>query len=115
MQAMGGHRGSEGVQREGCLALAILAANNTDNAVKIGAGGGVEVIVQAMGGHRGSEDVQSAGCTALWILERSNRDILQRIKRAGAEETVQRAMASPDATALTKYRGQELLSLLRNV
>jgi hypothetical protein len=30
-------------------------AQNADNAVKIGAGGGVEAIVQAMGGHCGNE------------------------------------------------------------
>ncbi len=83
--------------------------------MKIGAGAGVEAIVQAMGGHRGSVLVQAYGCTALWILGRSNRDIQQRIKRAGAEEAVHRAIASPDATARTKERGQELLSRLRNV
>ena len=68
VQAMGGHRGSEGVQRHGCGALGNLAANNTDNKVKIGARGGVEAIVQAMGAHRGSEVVQWAGCGALWNL-----------------------------------------------
>ena len=102
------------VQEKGCKALAGLALN-ADNTVKIGAGGGVEAIVQAMGGHRGSEWVQSDGCSALWILGRSNRDIQQRIKRAGAEEAVHRAIASPDATAVTKEKGQELLSVLRNV
>ena len=83
--------------------------------MKIGAGAGVEAIVQAMGGHRGSVLVQAYGCTALWILGRSNRDILQRIKSAGAEEAVQRAIASPDASESTKKQGQELLSLLRSV
>ena len=51
------------VQEKGCKALANLALN-ADNAVKIGAGGGVEAIVQAMGGHRGSEGVQRDGCVA---------------------------------------------------
>ncbi len=75
----------------------------------------MEAIVQAMGAHRGGEGLQSEGCCALLNLGRSNRDIQQRIKRAGAEEAVQRAMSSPDATALTKESGQELLSLLRSV
>jgi hypothetical protein len=110
----GGHRGSEGVQREGCDALGWLALD-ANNKEKIGAGGGVEAIVQAMGGHRGSVLVQIQGCMALWILGRSNRDILQRIKSAGAEEAVQRAIASPDASESTKKQGQELLSLLRSV
>ena len=103
------------MQRHGCGALGNLAANNTDNAVKIGAGGGVEAIVQAMCGHRGSVLVQIQGCMALWILGRSNRDILQRIKSAGAEEAVQRAIASPDAWESTKEQGQGLLSLLWSV
>ena len=41
--------------------------HNTDNKVKLGAGCGVEAIVQAMGGHRGSDGVQ-VGCGALWTL-----------------------------------------------
>ncbi len=117
VQAMNGHRRSAlswAVQQHCCEGLGNLAVN-ADNAVKIGAGGGVEAIVQTIGGHRGRKGVQFAGCSALWILGRSNRGILQRIKRAGAEEAVQRAMASPDAFALTKEQGQELLSLLRNV
>ena len=146
VQVMGGHCGSEGVQREGCGALGWLAVNldnaikigagwrplcrrwagtagvraclaltnlakTTNNKVKIGAGGGVEAIVQAMGGHCGSKGVQNAGCTALWSLGRSRvrkfgfgnsdyrererereRETLQRIKRAGAEEAVQDAL-----------------------
>jgi hypothetical protein len=68
VQAMGGHRGSDGLQRAGAaLALWSFAAHNTDNKVKIDAGGGVEAIVQAMGGHRGSDGVQ-VGCGALWTL-----------------------------------------------
>ena len=51
------------VQEKGCKALAELAVN-ADNTVKIGAGGGVEAIVQAMGGHRGSEGFQRDGCVA---------------------------------------------------
>ena len=112
---MGGHRGSEGVQREGCEALGWLAIYNPDNKVKIGAGGGVEAIVQAMGAHRGSVKIQEWSCGALLNLAGGPNDIQQRIKRAGAEEAVQRAMASPDATAVTKEKGQELLSVLRNV
>jgi len=113
VQAMGGHRGSEGVQEKGCGALWNLALN-ADNKLKIGAEGGVEAIVQAVGGHRGSEGVQEKGCGALWTLGQSNGDIQQRIKRAGAEEAVQRAMASPDVWAWTKEKGQALLSVLRN-
>ena len=48
-----------------------MLGGNADNKVKIGAGGGVEAIVQAMGGHCGSKGVQNAGCTALWSLGRS--------------------------------------------
>jgi hypothetical protein len=92
-----------------------LAANNADNKVKIGAGGGVEAIVQAMGGHRGSVKIQEWSCWALLNLAGGSNDIQQRIKRAGARKAVQRAMASPDATAVTKERGQKLLSVLRNV
>jgi hypothetical protein len=40
VKAMGGHRGSEGVQRRGCWALKNLAANNADKVVKMGGGGG---------------------------------------------------------------------------
>ena len=89
-------------------------AVNADIAVKIGAEGGVEAIVQAMGGHPGSGVLQRYCCGALGTLGQSNRDIQQRIKRAGAEEAVQRAMASPDAYASTKEQGQALLSVLRN-
>jgi hypothetical protein len=49
------------VQEKGCARLWNLTYTNADNRVKIGAGGGVEAIVQAMGGHRGSEGVQRAG------------------------------------------------------
>jgi hypothetical protein len=124
VQAMGGHRGSENVQEQGCWALEILSDDNESNAVKIGAGGGVEAIVQAMGGRfRGNVLLQCVGCSALLSLGRSNRDILQRIKSAGAEEAVQRAIASPImmqymmqyASESTKKKVQELLSLLRNV
>ena len=83
--------------------------------MKIGAGGGVEAIVQAMGGHRGSVEIQAKSCWVLLNLAREPNDIQQRIKRAGARKAVQRAMASPDATAVTKEKGQELLSVLRNV
>ena len=113
MQAMDRHRGSEGVQEKGCGALWHLAVN-ADIAVKIGAEGGVEAIVQAMGGHPGSGVLQRYCCGALGTLGQSNRDIQQRIKRAGAEEAVQRAMASPDAWSSTKEEGQALLSVLRN-
>ncbi len=77
----------------------------------------MEAIVQAMGGHRGNVFVQWVGCSALLSLGRSNRDILQRIKSTGAEEAVQRAVASTVqyASESTKKKGQELLSLLRNV
>jgi len=51
-------------RRYGCGALGNLAANNADNQVKIGAGGGVEAIVQAMGGHRGSVAIQEWSCWA---------------------------------------------------
>ena len=102
------------VQEKGCNALIRLAANKADRE-KIGAGGGVEAIVQAMGGHRGSVKIQEWSCWALLNLAEGPNDIQQRIKRAGAEEAVQRAMASPDATAVTKKKGQKLLSVLRNV
>ena len=75
----------------------------------------MEAIVQAMGGHRGRVKIQEWSCGALLNLAGGPNDIQQRIKRAGAEEAVQRAMSSPDATALTKESGQELLSLLRSV
>jgi len=73
------------VQEKGCKALNRLAFN-ANNKVKIGAGGGVEAIVQAMGGHRGDKEIQKNSCCALLNLGRSNRDIQQRIKRAGAEQ-----------------------------
>jgi hypothetical protein len=48
------------VQEKGCNALTSLALD-ANNRMKIGAGGGVEAIVQAMGGHRGSEGVRREG------------------------------------------------------
>ena len=61
------------VQEKGCKALADLALN-ADNAVKIGAEGGVEAIMQAMGGHRGSEGVQreAANRTQYETLEKEH-------------------------------------------
>jgi hypothetical protein len=64
VQAMGGHLGSEEVQRCGCVALSNLA-NNTDNTVKIRTEGGVPA-------HRGNEEVQRYGCGALSVLASSS-------------------------------------------
>jgi hypothetical protein len=99
VQAMGGHRGSQGVQREGCAALLLCASmlslgrSNRD----------IDRPVIILAETKSNRD----------MLQRINRDILQRIKSAGAEEAVQRAIASPDASESTKNQGQELLSLLR--
>ena len=77
------------VQEKGCNALTSLALD-ADNRMKIGAGGGVEAIVQAMGGHRGSEGVQREGCGALWSLAAFNTDNSVKIEigRAACRERV---------------------------
>ena len=105
VQAMGGHRGSEGVQRTGCQALRRLA-DNKDNVVKIGAEGGVEAIVQAMGGHRGSEGVQRTGCEALRRLA-DNKDNVVKIGAEGGVEAIVQAMGA--------HRGSACRSALRAV
>jgi RNA-binding protein YhbY len=102
---MGGHRGSEGVQRTGCQALRRLA-DNKDNVVKIGAEGGVEAIVQAMGGHRGSEGVQRTGCEALRRLA-DNKDNVVKIGAEGGVEAIVQAMGA--------HRGSACRSALRAV
>jgi hypothetical protein len=97
VQAMGGHRGSEGVQEKGCGALWNLALN-ADNALNIREGGGVEAIVQAMGGHRESKGVQERGCGALAIFA-VNADNAVKIGAGGGVEAIVQAMG--------RHRGSE--------
>ena len=67
------------VQEKGCETLQRLA-QDADNQVKIGAGGGVEAIVQAMGGHRGSVAIQEWSC---WAPGHTEMEVL--LRQHGAE------------------------------
>jgi hypothetical protein len=103
VQAMGGHRGSEGVQENGCDALKNLAVN-ADKNVKIGVVVGVEAIVQAMGGHRGSVHVLEKGCGALWNLA-VNADNAVTIGAEGGVEAIVQAMGGHRGSKEVQEKG----------
>jgi hypothetical protein len=61
IEEMRGHREHAEVQKQGCWALRMLAANG-ENKVKIAEAGGIKAIIEGMGTHRENEDVQEQGC-----------------------------------------------------
>eukprot|EP00961_Rhodomonas_salina_P277991 3756432-Rhodomonas_salina.1 len=68
IQAMNEHRGSAGVQEQGCSALLHLALHSDENREKIEAEGGVASAVAGMQKHADSAAVQQAVCMLLFRL-----------------------------------------------
>lgn len=80
--AMRLHPAEPDVQRNGCLALANLAANNHDNRRLISAAGGVASVLHAMRMHQ-TPSVQKDGCRALMNLAADDDLVIKAIVQAG--------------------------------
>ncbi|KAJ1475634.1 armadillo-type protein [Baffinella frigidus] len=107
LNSMKGQRSQVEVQEEGCAALLSLTAKSSSSRIRVGAGGGVDAIIQAMKAHTEHQDIQRMGCDALVLFAMGGNKRL--IKEAGGVGSCLEAMRNfPDEVHLQR-RGCALM------
>eukprot|EP00802_Teleaulax_amphioxeia_P022045 Tamp_22456.p1 GENE.Tamp_22456~~Tamp_22456.p1 ORF type:complete len:242 (+),score=64.75 Tamp_22456:46-726(+) len=111
-RAMDDHAGDASVQAQACGALRNMAGNDSLRLAIIKAGG-VPRIVRAMARHGADANVQEAAVRALKNLSHVDFDVQRKAGTAkGLVRQVASAVSAPNATAITKQKGAQLLELL---
>jgi len=88
---------------------------NAENQGKIGAQGGIELVLEAMRGHAGSAKVQECGCEALTCLACGNDDNHGKIRAQGGIKVITNSMEKHYDDSRVQVEGAALLRVLADV
>jgi hypothetical protein len=108
------HYGEMPVVRS-CKALADLARGNAENQGKIGAQGGIELVLEAMRRHAGSAGVQESGYEALASLADGNAENQGKIGAQGGIKVITDGMEKHKDDSSVQRNGQAALRVITNV
>lgn len=111
VKAMLNHTAVEGVQAQGCWAIAILALDD-DVRKEVARLGGFDAVVRAMEAYESAASLQEYCIWALLQVDWSVKTPQDRIRNAHAKFLVTKAMEATNASASTSEYGQQLLDKL---
>ena len=105
------HYGEMPVVRS-CKALADLARGNAENQGKIGAQGGIELVLEAMRRHAGSANLQGWGCLALASLADGNAENRGKIGAQGGIKVIRDGMQKHKDASGVQTKGLAALRVI---
>jgi hypothetical protein len=109
------HPGSAELQKSCCEVLASLARGNAENQGKIGAQGGIELVLEALRRHAGSAGVQESGYEALASLADGNAENQGKIGAQGGIKVITDGMEKHKDDSSVQRNGQAALRVITNV